>query len=500
MKLLLFHVLFLILFVNSTFSQEEIVPKPKETNEVKEQEKIELTPQEIVKQPKKYVIKSKGVKLTEIDEDGDQINIGKRYAIVIGINDYNDTAISDLSKARNDAKAIGKILKEIGQFDQVFVMTDDIDSRNDPQHLYPTKLKIEEKIESVLRFVNPEDMIVFFFSGHGISDMEENGYLVTVDTVADKKFETSLKVDWVVKKFQNKGIKKSLLVLDACRDKLYSSKSAERDSIKEKIYTEAEVAATFYSTKAGYYSYEDDESDYGVFTKQLIYGMEGKADDNKDGVVSFGELEQFVNKGVKEWSLKKNKQQKPFTKIYGEKTGDLAITVASNPEKSLADKKIDIEVGQFIWRSALIPGWGQFHNDRKIKGSILFVTYLGTIGLLASSYNKFKASENHYLSASRTIYLYPSDPLLVGIGTMNAMSLHSNYQSQANTVKSISIGLAAFYIFNLFDAYFFNNKSPTAFLEQKNNGLFLNAYMQPYSSNSSYSYERVISASYTWRF
>lgn len=60
---------------------------------------------------------------------------------------------------------------------------------------------------------------------------------------------------------------KSLLILDACRDILYTSKSAVRDSIREKVYTEAEVAATFYSTKSGYFSYEDDESDYGVFTK-----------------------------------------------------------------------------------------------------------------------------------------------------------------------------------------------------------------------------------------
>jgi uncharacterized caspase-like protein len=151
-----------------------------------------------VKPTKTYHIKSKGMKLTEIDEEGAPINNGKRYAIIIGINDYNDTAISDLSKARNDAKGIGKILKDIGQFDQVFVMTDDV-VRSDPEHLYPTKLNIEEKIESVLRFTTPDDLIVFYFSGHGISDYDENGYLVTADTVADKKFDTSLKVDWIVK-------------------------------------------------------------------------------------------------------------------------------------------------------------------------------------------------------------------------------------------------------------------------------------------------------------
>jgi uncharacterized caspase-like protein len=404
-----------------------------------------------------------------------------------------------LSKARNDAKGIGKILKDIGQFDQVFVMTDDV-VRSDPEHLYPTKLNIEEKIESVLRFTTPDDLIVFYFSGHGISDYDENGYLVTADTVADKKFDTSLKVDWIVKKFKEKKIKKSLLVLDACRDKLYTSKSSERDSIKEKIYTEAEVAATFYSTKSGYYSYEDDDSDYGVFTKNLIYGMEGRADDNNDGVVSFGELQQFVEKGVRDWSIKKNKQQKPFTKIYGERTGDLAITAANNPDKSLADKKVAVEVSQYVWRSAVIPGWGQWHNENTIKSSLFFVTFFGTAGLMASSYTKFKAAEKDYLSSSQSVLLYPANPTLVGLGYLNAMSKQSQAQSQANQVKSISIGLAAIYLINLVDAYFFSDKASTALFEQKKSGLFLYTYIQPTTVNQSYSYEKVISASYTWRF
>lgn len=455
------------------------------------------------RQSKKYNLKTKGFsQLVEIDEDGDPINKGKRYAIVVGINEYNDRAISALSKARNDAKAVGKVLKEIGQFDQVFVMTDDIDVREDHHHLYPTKLKIEEKLESILRFATPDDLIVFFFSGHGISDYDENGYLLTVDTVSEKekKFETSLRVDWIVNRLKATKIKKSLLILDACREVLDSKKSLERDSIKEKIYDQAEVAATFYSTKAGFYSYEDDESDYGVFTKHLIYGMEGRADENNDGVVSFSELEVYVNKGVKDWSIKNNKQQKPFTKIYGEKTGDLAITVASNPAKSLADIKVSVEIPPLFFRSALIPGWGQWHNDKTIKGTGIFLAFAGVTGFLVSSYNNYKSAEKNYISASQSVLFYPSDPTLVTLGYLNANSLHSNYQSQANLAKSVSAGLIAVYAINLIDVLLFSEKSSTAILDKKTEGLNLNASTQPYATNSSYSLERVITATYTWRF
>ncbi len=67
----------------------------------------------LTKPVKNYGIQSKGLKLKNLDEN----NGGKRHAIVVGINNYQDTGISDLSKARNDAKLVGKILREQGEFE-----------------------------------------------------------------------------------------------------------------------------------------------------------------------------------------------------------------------------------------------------------------------------------------------------------------------------------------------------------------------------------------------
>lgn len=451
------RLILLLLTILPLFSEDiPPIPNESESNAAKSANEV--------RQPKKYNLKTKGMKLVEIDEEGDPINNGKRYAIIIGINDYNDIAISDLSKARSDAKAIGKILTEIGQFDQVFVMTDDVDPRMDLNQVYPTKLKIEEKLESLVRFMNPEDMIVFFFSGHGISDPEGNGYLVTVDTVADKKFETALKVDWIIKKLQEKEIKKSLLILDACRDVLYTSKNSARDSIREKNYSEAEVAAVFYSTKTGYYSYEDDESDYGVFTKQMIYGMEGRADENGDGVVSFGELQAFVEKGVKDWSIKKNKQQKPYTKIYGERTGDLAITVASNPKKSLAEKKMEEPSREpEIIRSAIVPGWGQIHRGDKKLG----LSYMGMSAIfLAAFFNGYanftsaKASYEQAKTLNAFVNLSSTQFDPIGVYTYS----NTNTQLKQANAAGNEAGIAAMlfigtYIINIVDAAFLGESS-----------------------------------------
>ncbi|MBK7055661.1 MAG: caspase family protein [Leptospiraceae bacterium] len=50
------------------------------------------------------------MKLKSLDEE----NQGNRYAIIIGINEYEDAAISKLNKARNDAKALDRLLKAQG--------------------------------------------------------------------------------------------------------------------------------------------------------------------------------------------------------------------------------------------------------------------------------------------------------------------------------------------------------------------------------------------------
>ncbi|MBN2531910.1 MAG: SUMF1/EgtB/PvdO family nonheme iron enzyme [Spirochaetales bacterium] len=253
-------------------------------------------------------------------------NEGKRWALCIGINNYMDDSISTLEKARNDAIFLGEMFQTRGQFDHVFIMTDNLDFM-DP--LFPVKANIEEKIDYLLEFTDKDDLVVISFSGHGISDTNGNGYLLAVDTRISNKLETSVKVETMVNKLKIKGLKKTLLLIDACREELLETKGVGNAGLQAKLFSNAEVAAIFYATKAGWYSYEDLESENGVFTRYLLEGMEGNADANNDVIVSFSELEQYVQEKVMEWSLRTGKKQKPYTKIHGEKFGDLGLTVAA---------------------------------------------------------------------------------------------------------------------------------------------------------------------------
>ena len=264
-------------------------------------------------------------RLSIVETEG---NSGKRWAICIGIDDYEDSSILDLHKAGNDARTMGAVLKDNGQFDYVYVMTDDLSPRDEN---YPKRRNIMGRLDFIKEFIRPDDMMVFFFSGHGVSDAQGAGFLVAVDAVDEELFETSVSVNEVVAALGETGITKSLLMIDACREYFQENKGLNQDGLYAEKYERAEVAATFFATKQGWYSYEDSDSEYGVFSRYLIGGLQGSADSpeyegNEDGIVTFSELADYVEAGVSEWAIEHSKKQKPYTEIYGEKSGDLALS------------------------------------------------------------------------------------------------------------------------------------------------------------------------------
>jgi uncharacterized caspase-like protein len=266
--------------------------------------------------------------------EGMKGNTGRRYAICIGINDFEDKEIRALKKARNDAKALGEVLKANGQFDNVQVMTDEIDPRHDPQGSYPRLANIRAKLKYLSGFITPDDLVLLSFSGHGLSNEAGDGYLVTADTRRSDVFNTSLAVKEIIAWLQKTKVRKSLLLIDACRETISDtgSRGLSDTNIRAQQYERAEVSAVFYATKTGWFSFEDPNSDYGVFTKFLLEGIKGKADyqrGNRDGIVTFNELSAYVQDAVATYALEQNLMQRPYTKINGETFGELALSTYS---------------------------------------------------------------------------------------------------------------------------------------------------------------------------
>jgi Caspase domain len=131
----------------------------------------------------------------------------KRVALVVGNNDYKN--VPKLQKAVNDARTMGDTLKQLG-FE---VMVAENQSR-------------QQFSQSLLAFdnaVGPGDTAFFFYAGHGFEIAGQN-YLLPTDVPAatdgqeELVRDASVLADRIVERLQNRKVRTSILVFDACRN------------------------------------------------------------------------------------------------------------------------------------------------------------------------------------------------------------------------------------------------------------------------------------------
>ena len=252
---------------------------------------------------------------------------GRKWAFCVGIGDYKDSKIRDLPKARNDAKGLARVIREHGGFDHVLVFTDDR-GKKDPQ--FPSKKNIRSALQRSIKHIKPWDLILFSFSGHGITHPSGKAFLLTVDTRLNNLSGTGLPLREVLDFVKKTGVKKSIIFIDASRKKIIKGRSSR--GVYPDRYLKEGVTAIFHAARKGVYSYDDQDSDYGLFARVLISGLEGEADlrygGNSDGIVTLIELAAYVREGISRRSIESRKRQKPYIKILNRGMVDLIVASA----------------------------------------------------------------------------------------------------------------------------------------------------------------------------
>src|SRR5437868_9900333 len=131
----------------------------------------------------------------------------KRVALVIGNNDYKN--VPKLQKAVNDARTMGDTLKQLG----FSVMAAENQTR---QQFSQTLLAFDNAVEA-------GDTAFFFYAGHGFEIAGQN-YLLPTDVPAATEGQeelvrdASVLADRIVERLQNRKVRTSILVFDACRN------------------------------------------------------------------------------------------------------------------------------------------------------------------------------------------------------------------------------------------------------------------------------------------
>ncbi|HMZ60854.1 MAG TPA: hypothetical protein PL048_18910, partial [Leptospiraceae bacterium] len=109
---------------------------------------------------------------------------------------------------------------------------------------------------------------------------------------------------------------------------------------------------------------------------------------------------------------------------------------------------------KFVWRSAVLPGWGQWEDGRTGKG----IGYGSAFFLLSLNYYikyaNFNAKEKTYRSTLFLPATQEQDTFLLNYVLLSRPK--SDYKSAEGEVNTAFYLLSGFYLWNLFDAYYFS--------------------------------------------
>jgi len=263
--------------------------------------------------------------------------IAKRYAVVIGVDQYADTQITTLGGASNDAKTLANALVQYAGFpsEQVTVLASD-----QPAERQPTRGNILRRLSNLAAVVPADGLLLLSFAGHGI-ERSGQAFLLPSDAQVSDDVElieqTAINVSQIKDRIKKIGVTQVLLILDACRNDPVGRANA--DNPLTPTYTrgfnfdvrnrEVQAFATLYATEVGHRAYEFKEKKQGYFTWILVEALRGAAA-NEKGEVTLANLVKYLQERVPKRVLQDlgpGKDQKPFAVIEGYRSDALVVSV-----------------------------------------------------------------------------------------------------------------------------------------------------------------------------
>jgi hypothetical protein len=234
---------------------------------------------------------------------------GKSFAVVIGINKYEKWPGLEFAVA--DAKAVKNTLQKTG-FDDITVIMD----QKATQRRILTELfhKLPQK-------VGRNDRVLFYFAGHGqTEDLPhggKRGYIIPVDAEADTYASSAISMEQIRSLSIRIVAKHIFYAMDCCYSGLGLNRSAGVwPGISDYLRKVSAMRVVQIVTAGGKGEQVQEREGHGLFTSFFIEGIEGKADINKDNVVTGTELGAYLRPTVS------NASRQTQTPLFGRLEGE----------------------------------------------------------------------------------------------------------------------------------------------------------------------------------
>jgi hypothetical protein len=239
--------------------------------------------------------------------------MASKFALVIANTKYTDSRLARLKAPGKDAEEFRRVLAspQICAFDDVTILVDQNASI------------ASEAIEAFFSPRKRDDLLVLYFSGHGVRDDYGSLYLAVKNTNTERLRSTAIRSDFIRETMDHSTSRRQILILDCCYSGAFSRgmKAEKGGSIGTAKAFEGRgfgrVVLT--ATDSTQYAWEGDkiidkQITNSLFTHFLIKGLEGEADYDQDGKITVDELYDYVYEQV----IQRTPKQTPGKWSYGQ--------------------------------------------------------------------------------------------------------------------------------------------------------------------------------------
>ena len=129
----------------------------------------------------------------------------RRFALIVASSQYTDPDLQKLIAPAQDAESLARILKDsaIGSF-QVKTL------------LNETSYKVNQEIQAFINERERDDLLLIYFSCHGIKNVDGQLYFATNDTSRKLLESTAIPANFVNNLMQRSRSRRQILLLDCC--------------------------------------------------------------------------------------------------------------------------------------------------------------------------------------------------------------------------------------------------------------------------------------------
>lgn len=199
--------------------------------------------------------------------------LARTYVLSTGVSNY-EGEVNDLHQTTKDAKAFKELMSNKSR--DISLLTSS----------YANHDNILKTLKTIAASTQEDDVLIFFYSGHGSSD----GSLYT--------YSGPLRYDEIVTVLRSARARKKFCFIDACFS------GACGNALMQNGQMAYDDICFLVSSRPNETSAEHPVVGAGFFTQALIQGMRGKADGNKDRKVTIAELFKYVSYDVTKRSQK----------------------------------------------------------------------------------------------------------------------------------------------------------------------------------------------------